>query len=215
MWNWLWWELSFTSHQRFSQGSEVSVSYFIRASPKKKTISVLYNQCCWVPHCVAWRKKKKKKPVLVVSPSALVVGRRVSRLFWKWDFVRRHVRRRGGRLIHLLHHRAIMTCMLSCMTHFQLQYECFMSSSGTLVGTLTLTTVLSDLVQWANNWPRLSCSYVDAIVENVSLIVGISLKVKFNPGWANFSSSLKWYNLQTTVPLLYHLWCINHLLEMQ
>lgn len=176
MWNWLWWDLSFTSHQRFSQGSEVSVSHLICASTKTPPQKlVLCNQCCWLPHCVAWRvmlESRQKKTVLVVSLSALVVSRRVSRLFRKWDFVRRHVRQRGGRLIHLLHHGAIMTCRLSCVTHFQFQYECFMSSSGTLVGTLTLAIVLSDLVQWANNWPRLSCSYVDVIVENVSLIVG-------------------------------------------
>lgn len=55
-----------------------------------------------------------------------------------------------------------------------------MSSSGTLVGTLTLAIVLSDLVCSANNWPRLSCSDEDVIVENVSLTVGFSLKVKPN-----------------------------------
>lgn len=43
--------------------------------------------------------------------------------------------------IHLQHHEALMTCRRSFVTHFQLQYECFMSSSGTFAGTVTLTVV--------------------------------------------------------------------------
>lgn len=64
--------------------------------------------------------------------------------------------------IHLLHHGALMTCRRSFVTHFHLQYECFMSSSGTFAGTMTLTVVFfcffSDLVWRADDWSAIGSS---------------------------------------------------------
>lgn len=192
-----WWGLSFTSHQRFSQGSEVSVSYLLCASPKKNPPKNLFCQRSISVaefHIVLrggwrWHHNRRRASLWFHCQRLSSVGGCLA-FFGSETWVRRHVRQRGGRLIHLLHHGAIMTCRLSCVTHFQFQYECFMSPSGTLVGTVTLTIVLSDLVQWANNWPRLSCSHVDVIVENVPLIVGVSLKVE--PKSISLSSLKTW-----------------------
>lgn len=51
--------------------------------------------------------------------SALPLSLWVSGFFGKWDFVQRLLRQPEGKLIHLLRHWPIMTCRLSCVTHFQ------------------------------------------------------------------------------------------------
>lgn len=55
------------------------------------------------------------------------------------------------------------------MTHFQLRYECFMSSPGTFAGTMTLTIVFfSDLVWREDDWSAIGASNVGRFLESAA-----------------------------------------------
>lgn len=84
-------------------------------------------------------------------------------------FRRTREREQARKQIHLLHHGALMTCRHACVTHFQLRYECFMSSSGTFAGTMTLTIVFfSDLVWRADDWSAIGTSNVGRFLESAA-----------------------------------------------
>lgn len=98
-----------------------------------------------------------------------------------------------------------MTCRRSFVTHFHLQYECFMSSSGTFAGTMTLTVVFF-LILHDGRMTGLRLALRPALPTGAASF-NVQQESGLPPGFAVFSerkvSSLNSAICKTTVSLLY------------